>query len=110
MRGVLAKLLGWGPVHRRAGFMGWPPGQPPRAPMLRLAPHMVNAAVVVLKFLIIFEQELPHFHFALNCKMTLTESSGPQSRHRHRLCHQPCWDELGEGCAVFRGEKGVGAT
>ena len=50
--------------------MGRPPGQPPRAPVLRWAPHMVNAAVVVLKFLIIFEQELPHFHFALNRKMT----------------------------------------
>ena len=55
MRGVLAKILGCCPAPRRAGFMGQPPGQLPWAPMLRLAPHVVNAAVVVLKFLIIFE-------------------------------------------------------
>ena len=69
MRGVLAKILGCCPAPRRAGFMGQPPGQPPWAPMLRLAPHVVNTGVVVLKFLIIFEQELPHFHFASNLKM-----------------------------------------
>lgn len=44
--------------------MGLQPGQPYRAPELRSVPHLVNAAVVVLKFLIIFEQGYLHFHFA----------------------------------------------